>query len=128
MGSIATDNRPLPVSPTVVCTTYGPTRRRHERAGPGSTGDGFGAADATTPRLRCTTRVRLTSSWTPAHPLPPRAVEKSRIVNTHSRTVHSNDSKALGGRFQCHPLGAAFVVYLTLGASNPRVTVSIRSV
>jgi hypothetical protein len=34
-----------------VCTAYGPTRRKDERAGSGSAGDVFGAADATGLRL-----------------------------------------------------------------------------
>src|SRR5688572_29174108 len=120
--------RPLPVSPTVACTAYGPTRRKDERAGPRSAGDDFGAADATALTFRCTTRVRLSSSWTPVHPLPRRAVENSRIVNSHSRTVKSNDTKAYGGRFQYQPLGGAFAVYPTLGASNPRVAATMRRV
>src|SRR5687768_7286867 len=84
------NSRPPPVSPTIVRTAYGPTPRKDERAGTRSAGDAFGGADATGRRtLRCTTRVRLSRSWTPVHLLPRRAVENSRMVN-------SCDSKTSG--------------------------------
>ena len=81
--------RPPPVSPTIVCTAYGPTRRKDERAGTRSAGDAFGAADATGLTFRCTTRVRLSSSWTPVQPLPRRAVENSRMVNSSDSAVYT---------------------------------------
>ena len=74
--------RPPPVSPTIVCTAYGPTRRKDERVGTRSAGDAFGAADAAGLTFRCTTRVRLSNSWTPVQPLPRRAVENSRMVRS----------------------------------------------
>src|SRR3954471_8625911 len=116
------DNRPPPVSPTVVCTAYGPTRRKDESAGTSSAADGFGAADAIgLSTFRCTTHVRLNNSWTPVHPLPRRAVENSRMVN-------SSDSRASGGAFQVHPLGAGFARYTTPGTVDPLATTTKKRV
>jgi hypothetical protein len=64
----------------------------------------LGAAAVTALRtFRSTTRVRVNRSCTPVHPLPRRAVEKSRMVNT-------SDSKASGGAFHVHPFGAGLAV------------------
>lgn len=82
-----TSNRPPPVSPTVVYTAYGPTRRRDDRAGTRSIDDAFGAVDAIGLTFRCTTRVPLSHSWTPVHPLARRAVENSRRVDSSDSVV-----------------------------------------
>src|SRR5688572_18907981 len=113
MGSTPTSSRPPAVSPTIVCTAYGPTRRKDERAGTSSACDVFEAADTTgLGPFRSTTRVPLSHSWTPNQPLPRRAIENSRMVS-------SSDGKAPGGAFQLHPLDGVFVVYTTSGSVDP---------
>jgi hypothetical protein len=62
---------PPPVSPTIVCTAHGPTRRKDGRAGTRSAGDAFRAADATGLTCRCTTRERLSARGSGAAQLEP---------------------------------------------------------